>query len=366
MEKNTIKIIQIFPYIVTLTFVGLFLVLVVKLEALDVAKFLLFKKPEDKTASVSKNIQNLEVFEAGKVFGVEKIELPQNTNFLAFSGDQDLDGHAKNIEHENIATIEDKTIYVVQKGESVSEIAKYFGVSIESITTTNRIVNGKVKKGDTLDIPQVSGIAYVIKKGDTLEKIIKMYNVDLDEVLLYNNLFADDAISVDDEIYLPGAKPIKEVTKVSNKSIAKNTKKRWEKGDTSHLNTQTSITRYLSLPKFLNYFTHPSPGATRTQKLHGANSVDLANTKGAPVVASAEGIIRIAKSDGYNYGYGKYIVIKHPNGTETLYAHNSEVLVVAGQVVSRGQQIAKIGSTGNSTGPHVHFEIKGAYNPFAW
>jgi murein DD-endopeptidase MepM/ murein hydrolase activator NlpD len=100
--------------------------------------------------------------------------------------------------------------------------------------------------------------------------------------------------------------------------------------------------------------------------MHGANSVDLANTKGAPVVASAEGMVRIAKSDGYNYGYGKYIVIKHPNGTETLYAHNSEVLVVAGQVVTRGQQIAKIGSTGNSTGPHVHFEIKGAYNPYAW
>jgi hypothetical protein len=68
MKENTIKIIKIFPYIVTLTFVGLFLVLVVKLEALDIAKFLLFKKPEDKSIFVSENIQNLEVFQAGKSF----------------------------------------------------------------------------------------------------------------------------------------------------------------------------------------------------------------------------------------------------------------------------------------------------------
>jgi LysM repeat protein len=127
-----------------------------------------------KSIFVSENIQNLEVFQAGKVFGVEKIELPKNTNFLlSFSGDQDLDGHSKNIEHENIATVEDKTIYVVQEGESVSEIAKYFGVSIESITTTNKITNGKVKKGDTLDIHKFLVLLMSLKKETLWKKLLK-------------------------------------------------------------------------------------------------------------------------------------------------------------------------------------------------
>jgi murein DD-endopeptidase MepM/ murein hydrolase activator NlpD len=100
--------------------------------------------------------------------------------------------------------------------------------------------------------------------------------------------------------------------------------------------------------------------------MHGQNATDLANKLGSPVLASAEGVVRVAKSGSYNFGYGNYIIISHPNGTETLYAHNQTLLVSPGQTVSKGQQIATIGSTGNSTGPHVHFEIRGAYNPFAW
>ena len=72
----------------------------------------------------------------------------------------------------------------------------------------------------------------------------------------------------------------------------------------------------------------------------------------------------ISREGGWNGGYGNYIVIKHGNGTQTLYAHNSRNVVKEGQTVTRGQLIGYVGSTGKSTGSHVHFEIRGAKNPF--
>jgi len=370
MKSLQEKKISVLPKTIVFGILGLFFFLFSELDAFSLDAFFGFKN-ENKTEIKGKveNIQTLKVLEAGKSFGEQlaiggKVDEEIFADFT-FSGDKDLDGHSKNFEHENISTQNGKSIYIVQAGESIGSIAKYFGVTVESITTTNNIINNKIKTGQVLEIPTTSGINYVVKKGDTLEKIVKKYNVDIDDVTLYNNLFADDTLSINDEIFLPGAKQIEVVVPRTNiKNIATN--KRWEKGDTSHLNTSSSVKKYSELPQFAGYYIFPSPGATRTQKMHGANSVDLANTKGAPVVASAGGVVRIAKSDGYNFGYGKYIIITHPNGTETLYAHNSELLVSSGQSVNKGQQIAKIGSTGNSTGPHVHFEIRGAYNPFAW
>ena len=370
MKNSQAKIINVTPILFVIGVLGLFFFLFNRLDALSLSDFLVFKKAEAMPKSnIVENVQTIRVFEAGKTFGEElsvggKQEKEVFEDF-AFSGDRDLDGHNKGFEHENISTKNDRAMYIVQEGESIGSIARYFGVSVDSITTTNGIVNNKIKVGQVLEVPSISGINYVIKKGDTLDKIVKKYNVDTDDVALYNNLFGDDTLSVNDEIFLPGAKTLVEEKTIKNNLTIK-TNKRWVKGNTEYLNTTVSVNKYASLPQFPDYFTHPSPGATRTQKMHGANSVDLANTKGAPVVASAGGVVRIAKSDGYNFGYGKYIIITHPNGTETLYAHNSELLVSSGQSVNKGQQIAKIGSTGNSTGPHVHFEIRGAYNPFAW
>jgi murein DD-endopeptidase MepM/ murein hydrolase activator NlpD len=100
--------------------------------------------------------------------------------------------------------------------------------------------------------------------------------------------------------------------------------------------------------------------------MHGHNGADLAGKMGTPILASAGGVVRVAKSSGYNFGYGNYVIVTHDNGSETVYAHMSGVTVSPGQRVSQGQQVGTLGSTGNSTGPHLHFEIRGAYNPWAW
>ena len=90
----------------------------------------------------------------------------------------------------------------------------------------------------------------------------------------------------------------------------------------------------------------------------------MANSCGLPILASAAGTIIVARDAGWNGGYGKYLVVSHPNGTQTLYAHLNAVLAKYGQQVAQGSQIGKIGSTGNSTGCHLHFEVRGARNPF--
>lgn len=109
-------------------------------------------------------------------------------------------------------------------------------------------------------------------------------------------------------------------------------------------------TRYISSP--YGYRTHPIYGTTRFH-----SGIDIATSSGNDIVAAESGTVILA-SYGYNGGYGNYIIIDHGNGLTTRYAHCSTLYVSVGQSVSRGQRIAAIGSTGASTGPHCHFEVR--------
>jgi murein DD-endopeptidase MepM/ murein hydrolase activator NlpD len=98
--------------------------------------------------------------------------------------------------------------------------------------------------------------------------------------------------------------------------------------------------------------------------LHGHNGIDLAAPVGTPVLASAGGKVIVSRMGGYNGGYGIYVVISHSNGTQTLYAHLNANWVSVGEEVVQGQVIGTVGRTGRVTGPHLHFEVRGAKNPF--
>jgi murein DD-endopeptidase MepM/ murein hydrolase activator NlpD len=112
------------------------------------------------------------------------------------------------------------------------------------------------------------------------------------------------------------------------------------------------------------YYIHPVPGSVVTQRSHGYNAVDFGAPTGTYIFASASGRVVTSVNSGWNGGYGKFIVIEHPNGTRTLYSHLSSVIISRGQQVVQGQVIGYMGSTGRSTGSHLHFEIRGAHNPF--
>lgn len=239
------------------------------------------------------------------------------------------------------------SLYEVREGDSLGAIADMFDVSVNTILWANDIKDAKtIQPGDTLLILPVSGVKHTVKSGETLAGIAKKYEADLDEVALFNGIGVGDSLASGQELIIPGgnlAAPVK-------KAVAKGA------GSTSAKAT----------PTLTGYFANPVPGSRLTQGVHGYNGVDLGAPQGTPVYASAAGSVIVAKSGGgYNGGYGNYIVIAHDNGTQTLYAHLSSVGVSVGEVVGKGDKIGGVGNTGRSTGFHLHFEVRGARNPFA-
>lgn len=237
------------------------------------------------------------------------------------------------------------SVYTVREGDTLSQIANMFEVSVNTIKWANDL-KGAISPAQKLVILPITGMEYTIKKGDTIASIAKKYKADEVEIRQFNGL-SDSELVVGDEIIIPNAEP---KVKAAPKKAAPSR---------SYTAPQRSST-----PVYSGYYMRPIVGGYRTQGIHGYNAVDLAASVGTPIYAAASGQVIIARSGGWNGGYGNYVVIKHDNGTQTLYSHNSSNAVVVGQWVAQGQVIGYVGSTGRSTGPHVHFEIRGAYNPF--
>lgn len=242
------------------------------------------------------------------------------------------------------------SLYVVRSGDTLSDIAEMFDVSINTIVWANSLGSAKsIHPGQTLVILPISGVEHSVKKGDTLGSIAKKYKADADEIAEFNSLDAAQGLAVGSVLIVPGG----EIVTVTTSSGAKTGSKilnPYRGGG----GIETS-----------GYYANPVPGATLTQKVHGWNGVDLGAPTGTPIYAAANGTVIIAKSGGWNGGYGSYVVITHPNGTQTLYSHMSSVKTSVGQGVSQGSIIGSVGRTGQSTGPHLHFEVRGAKNPFA-
>jgi len=235
------------------------------------------------------------------------------------------------------------SVYVVRDGDSLSQIAKMFKVSVNTIVWANDIERGDlIRPGETLIILPVTGIRYTVAKGDTLSSIAKKYGGDIDEIKRFNNIISDSELSVGSIVVVPDGVLATPVS--TQKSYA-------------------APLRNAGGPAYVGYYIKPVSGV-RTQGLHGYNGVDLAAPYGTPVVASAGGNVIIARPSGWNGGYGTYAVVAHSNGTQTLYAHLGAIIVSQGTTVVQGQVLGYSGSSGRSTGPHLHFEVRGAKNPF--
>ena len=234
------------------------------------------------------------------------------------------------------------SLYVVRQGDSLSQIAKMYEVSVNTIVWANSI-KGAIKEGDELVILPISGVSHTIAKGDTIRSVAAKYRADADEILAFNDMKTGDALKMGSVLIIPDGE-VQAAPLVSSK--------------------KTATLRNAGGPTYKDYYMRPISGGVRSQGLHGFNGVDLAAPTGTPIYASAEGTVIVARSSGYNGGYGSYMVISHPNGTQTLYAHASKVSVSQGDAVVKGEIIGLVGNTGKSTGPHVHFEIRGATNPF--
>jgi LysM repeat protein len=251
-------------------------------------------------------------------------------------------GAGSDIVHPKNQTI---SIYVVRPGDTLSTIAEMFEVTPNTIRWANDIeAKGTIRVGQTLTILPIAGLKYTVKKGDTLASIAKKYGGDADEIANYNSL-ETQTLAVGTDLIIPDG----ELPVVAPPRVA----------------TPRGSSVSAPSPAQAGYYLRPIAGGVRTQGVHGYNAVDLAAPLGTPIVAAADGEVIVARDSGWNGGYGQYIVIRHDNGSQTLYAHESSIIVGVGQRVVRGQVIGYVGQSGKATGPHIHFEIRGGIrNPF--
>jgi len=221
--------------------------------------------------------------------------------------------------------------YRVRRGDSVSAIAQRFGVSVGAIIASNEIRNARtLQEGTTLRIPNIDGIPYQIKSGDSLSRISTSFNVPLEVILDVNDIKSDN-IRVGETIFIPGARM-------------------------NDIDLRMSLGELFIYPIQNRQIT--SRFGMRRDPISGVMSfhtgIDLRADIGTPVVASLDGVISVT---GENRIYGRYIIMTHPNGYKTLYAHLNSFSVKQGDRVARGRKIGESGNTGYSTGPHLHFSI---------
>ncbi|MDD4785172.1 MAG: M23 family metallopeptidase [Candidatus Shapirobacteria bacterium] len=236
------------------------------------------------------------------------------------------------------------TEYRVVEGDTVSSIAQKFGVTIDTIMWENNLKSvDAIKVKQILKILPVTGVRYKVKRGETIYSIAKAHQVNAQNIIDYPfNTFSNDetfALSAGQELIIPdGIKP---------KEIILDTK-------------QYAARTVAAIPGVVGEgsFMWPTSGYISQRYSWYHRAVDIANKSNPSIVASQGGTV---VSAGWNGGgYGNYVVINHGNGYTTLYAHmlNNSIVVAPGQVVKQGQKLGVMGSTGRSTGTHLHFEIK--------
>ena len=234
-------------------------------------------------------------------------------------------------------------VYTVRPGDTISSIAESFDVSVNTIRWANGIADSRsLAVGAKLVILPVTGVRHEVKKGETISSIAGHYRASIAEILQFNGFAPDEGLSAGTTLIIPNG----------------------ELAEATPLRAGATLRAGASLPVYEGFYMRPIIGGRKSRGLHGYNGIDLAASCGLPVFASAEGMVLIARPSGWNGGYGRYIVVSHANNTQTLYSHLQELAVTPGQRLRQGDVIGSIGSSGNSTGCHVHFEVRGAKNPF--
>ena len=233
--------------------------------------------------------------------------------------------------------------YVVESGDTLSSLATKYDISLETILWANDLTSKSIIKLDQkLIILPITGVVYNVKSGDVLGEIAEKYNGKISEIISINELSDEGDIFIGDILVIPNGKMPKASKPAS----------------------------YTYIPIGSSYFICPTSTCIITQGLHWYNAIDFGAKCGSPIYAAAAGIVQRV-SYGWNGGAGNYVTVLHLNGVVTMYGHVSKSLVVSGQAVSQGDVIALIGGkpgavgAGISTGCHVHFDVRGARNPFA-
>jgi murein DD-endopeptidase MepM/ murein hydrolase activator NlpD len=220
--------------------------------------------------------------------------------------------------------------YRTQAGDSLSKIAARFRLNIDTLVSWNGIRDARsISVGTQLSIPSANGLKYTVRRGDTLQRIALSSGVALNNILDWNRL-TSSVITVGQELFLPGARM-----------------------NTDDLNRILgSLFQFPVFGRISSFFGERQDPFTGVERPH--NGIDIVNKPLTPILAAAGGSVADV---GFNNNYGNYIILKHSGFYQTLYGHLTRYLVSRGQKVRQGQEIGQLGTTGYSTGPHLHFSI---------
>jgi len=231
--------------------------------------------------------------------------------------------------------------YVVQEGDTLGRIAESFGLSLSTILWSNGLsYTSTIRPGQELSILPVDGLLYTVKSGDTLSRIARNYSVDVETIMSQNGLESANRLAIGDKLLLPGGEPPSPVsTSRSSASI-------------TTLFTAPSV----SAPSAaVGGWIWPTDWHVITQYYGWRHTgVDIDGDYTTSSYAAREGVVIYS---GWRSGYGLSVEVDHGDGYVTRYAHHSKNYVAVGDVVSAGQVLAQTGTTGRSTGTHLHFEV---------
>ncbi len=226
------------------------------------------------------------------------------------------------------------TVYRVKQGDMIGLLAESFGITQDTIISVNNIKQSRLLQiGQYLRIPNMAGIIYTVKSdGETVQSIADFYKVSAEKCAAVNSLMIDAKLSAGTSLFVPNAM-MDWVTK-------------------QEINGDLFIKPLRSKFWFSSYFGWRDSPFTGERSYH--NGIDMATAAGTNIYAALYGKVTTA---GWSDTYGNYVIVTHHSGYKTLYGHMSSISVKAGQVVTTNTVLGKVGSTGKSTGPHLHFTV---------
>lgn len=220
--------------------------------------------------------------------------------------------------------------YLVADGDTLAALADRFGITVDTIISFNDVQReGDLQPGRELIIPNQSGIRYTVRRGDDAGRIAARHGVSLSALLAVNGV-EGALVAAGQNLLIPGA------------GLGENTRNRV----LGEIFIQPAPGRVTS------GYGYRSDPFTGLRKFH--NGIDIANQPGTPIVAAMSGTVHTA---GYNGNYGRYLILRHADGYQTLYAHLNKVLVAEGERVRQGQRVGEMGNTGYNSAFNLHFSI---------
>lgn len=220
-----------------------------------------------------------------------------------------------------------RAIHMVKPGEFLKKIAGQYGVDVQTLLSVNPTLNPRrpLQPGQRLWVVSRKGVMHTVQKGESLARVAHAYRVSPEAIRQANPVVAQKGILAGDEIFVPGG------------------------------SSRTPPTAYIwpvqgRLTDGYGYREHPISGENTFHQ-----GIDIAVPLGRTFVAARSGR---AIFSGWKGNFGRTIIIDHEDGDWTVYAHNSANLVKEGQYVKRGEVIGRVGDTGSTTGPNLHFEVR--------